>query len=125
MKIVYGICEGNIAELVGKPIDKRGTIIKVKALCRLHNRLIFAALIDTPNSIIQPTVLPFCIIVKEQAYTYTPTPSFVESIETLSVRQRKKYFRKLRKLRPLSPYNWVLHISRKRGIKWGRDYLES
>lgn len=125
MRIVYGICGSNIAELIGQPIDTESAILKVKALHRIGEHLIFAALINTTGSTYEPTVLPLCIIVKNQPIIALPGTLPAANIDALKGRQRKKHLRKLKKQQPLSPENWTLHISRKLAIKSGRKFLEA
>ncbi|TFH89506.1 hypothetical protein [Vibrio ouci] len=125
MRIVYGICGSNIAELIGQPIDTESTILKVKALHRIGEHLIFAALINTTGSIFQPTVLPLCVIVKNQPTVHRAGTLPSANIDALKGRQRKKYLRKLKKWQPLTPENWTLHISRKLAIKCGCKFLEA
>ncbi|EIV8655092.1 TPA: hypothetical protein ACVU30_001529 [Vibrio parahaemolyticus] len=123
MIIVYGYYKGEPMELIGKSLDQQGTFIAAKPIGRIDNRLTFAALVESPDPIHFPVVLPHCVLVKEQTYTHKPYKPHLVNTAVMDAKQRKTYCKKLKKRQPLSTSNWKLHISRNRGLKWIHDHL--
>lgn len=123
MRIIYGYFDDS-TELIGKLLDTQSDFVAIKPLGRIEEKLIFAALIDSPNPISFPThLLPHCVLVKEQHYKHEPYPSNAINACDLNGTQRKKHCRRYRKKQPLDASNWKLHISRNRGLKWVSDHL--
>lgn len=133
MRIIYGYFDDS-TELIGKLLDTQSDFIAVKPLGRIEEKLIFAALIDSPELISFPThLLPHCVLVTEQQYKHQRYPSKkTESDKSHAINacdlngtQRKKHCRRYRKKQPLDASNWKLHISRNRGLKWVGDHLNT
>lgn len=125
MIIVYGYHKYAPMELIGKSLDSQGTFIAAKPIGRINDKLTFAALVDNPNPINFPVILPHCVLVTQQTYTHKPYNPHLVNIAKMTDKQRKSHCKKLRKRQPLDASNWKLHISRNRGLKWVRDHLNA
>ncbi|MBE3745073.1 hypothetical protein HJ204_00245 [Vibrio parahaemolyticus] len=97
MIIVYGYYKGEPMELIGKSLDQQGTFIAAKPIGRIDNRLTFAALVESPDPIHFPVVLPHCVLVKEQTYTHKPYKPHLVNTAVMDAKQRKTYCKKLKK----------------------------
>lgn len=123
MIIVYGYYRDDSIELIGKTLPTQGSLIAVKPIGRIEDKLTFAALVDSPSPITLPIVLPYCVVVRQQTYSHKPYKPHLVNTADMNAKQRKTYCKKLKKRQPLSTSNWKLHVSRNRGLKWVRDHL--